>query len=158
MDRSRDEVCFGGADLRRHGHERIELVDLKKLGYALFKDRRSKWTKPGTLLHARIEPILHGSMPRVGEDRAMPQGTGADFGAPLEPTDDLSRGKIARDLLDELRLGQSLVRQAGLPEGVADFRVTVAKPVKGVSHLIGARVPQRLMIVPQRTAKRRARV
>src|SRR5262245_61518588 len=60
---------------------------------------------------------------------------GADFGAPLEPTDDLSRGKIARDLLDELRLGQSLVRQAGLPEGVADFRVTVAKPVKGVSHL-----------------------
>src|SRR5215475_6108632 len=56
----------------------------------------------------------------------------ADFGAPLEPTDDLSRGKIARDLLDELRLGQSLVRQAGLPEGVADFRVTVAKPVKGV--------------------------
>src|SRR5215475_6108631 len=76
MDRSRDEVCFGGADLRRHGHERIELVDLKKLGYALFKDRRSKWTKPGTLLHARIEPILHGSMPQVGEDRAMPQGTG----------------------------------------------------------------------------------
>src|SRR5262245_39676068 len=97
MDRSRDEVCFGGADVRRHGHERIELVDLKKLGYAVFKDRRSKWTKPGTSLHARIEPILHGSMPRVGEDRAMPQGTGADFGAPLEPTDDLSRGKIARD-------------------------------------------------------------
>src|SRR5262245_12249874 len=116
----------------------------------------AKWTTPGTLLHART--ILHGSIPRVGEDRAMPQGTGADFGAPLEPTDDLSRGKIARDLLDELRLGQSLVRQVVLPEGVADFRVTVAKAVKGVSHLIGARVPQRLMIVPQRTAKRRARV
>src|SRR5262245_28867701 len=119
----------------------------------------AKWTKPGTLLHARIEPILHGSIPRVGEDRAMPQGTGADFGAPLEPTDDLSRGQIARDLLDELRLGQSLVRQAGLPEGVADFRVTVAKLAKGGSRPTGARAPPpRLMIVRQRTAKRRARV
>ena len=110
MDRSRNEVCFAGADLRRHGHERIELVDLKEFGYALFQDRRSKWTKPGTLLDARIEPILHFCVPRVGEDRAMAQCAGADFGAALEPADDLSRGEIARHLLDQFRLGQSLMR------------------------------------------------
>jgi hypothetical protein len=49
-------------------------------------------------------------MSRVGEDRAMPQGAGPDFGSALEPADDFSRGKIARDLLDQLRLGQSLMR------------------------------------------------
>lgn len=103
-------VCFAGADLRRHGHERIELVDLKEFAHALFQDRRSKWTKPGTLLDARIEAILHFCVPRVGEDRAMTQGAGADFGAALEPADDLSRGEITRLLLDQFRLGQSLMR------------------------------------------------
>ena len=62
----------------------------------------------------------------------MPQGAGADLGATLEPAYDFSRGKIARHLLDQLRLGQSLMRHASLPEGVGDFSVAVAKSVKGV--------------------------
>ena len=62
----------------------------------------------------------------------MPQGAGADFGAALEPADDFSRGKIARDLLDQFRLGQSLMRQAGLPEDAGDFCFAVAKSVKGM--------------------------
>jgi len=40
----------------------------------------------------------------------MTQGAGADFGAALEPADDLSRGEITRHLLDQFRLGQSLMR------------------------------------------------
>jgi len=83
---------------------------VKEFAHALFQDRRSKWTKPGTLLDARIEAILHFCVPRVGEDRAMTQGAGADFGAALEPSDDLSRGEITRHLLDQFRLGQSLMR------------------------------------------------
>ena len=86
----------------------------------------------------------------------MTQGAGADFGAALEPADDLSRGEIARHLLDQFRLGQSLMRQAGLPEDAGDFCFAVAKPVKGMGQPIASRLPQRLVMVPQRASERRA--
>ena len=86
----------------------------------------------------------------------MPQGAGPDFGSALEPADDFSRGKIARHLLDQFRLGQSLMRYAGLPEDAGDFCFAVAKPVKGMGQPIASRLPERLVMMPQRASERRA--
>ena len=88
----------------------------------------------------------------------MPQGTRSQFGASLEPAEDLPRGKVVSDLLNDLVLRQPLMRQASMAQCLRDLRFAIADPVKGMGQLKLARLPERLMVVPQGATERGARV
>jgi len=81
-----------GPGLVDHEHERAGVIALEVLAQTLFEDRRGKRPEPLPVLDPRVEDILHLRMAGVSDDRAVAQGPGAPFHAPLEPADDLGVG------------------------------------------------------------------
>ena len=77
-----------------HRHEWITLVDLEELCHPLFQDSGGEWTKWLSVLHARIDVILHRCVPGVRQNGPISEGARTDLGPALEPADDFAGGQI----------------------------------------------------------------
>ena len=107
------------------------------------------------LLDLGVEDIAHVGAARIGEDGAVAERARPHLETTLEPADDLAVGQVLGHTRQQLVLGHAPVAQAGILQGLDDLLVAVGLAVERVRQFKAARVTERLVVVPQRTAERR---
>ena len=103
--------------------------------------------------------IAHLGAARIGQDRAVAERARTHLEAALEPADDLAVGQVLRHPAQQLRLRNAPVVQAGLRPAPAGSgrRCRPGRRTACVSSKPRG-MAQRLVVVPQRAAERRAGV
>jgi hypothetical protein len=158
MDGRRDQMCLVGAYPRRHRHEGISLIDLEEFSGMFREHDRREGTERFALLDARIEPILHLRVTGVCQDGAVAEGARPHLETPLEPTDDAPFGYASSYYGNELMVAQALVAESRPIECTPDFTIAIGNAVKGMRQHRSTGMRERLVVMPQRAAQRRASI